>query len=485
MSAVPATSALPTVPAPQARGEAPSARLVAGRRTSVLALLYLAVVLIWGTTWYGMKVSVETFPPLTAAGLRFTLAFPLLLAGAWLVPGWRLLPPPGSRWLVPLLTVSYVAVPYGLINWGEQRTSSGLAALIFASVTVLLVVLSQLLGTVRVTVAQWCAIVVGLGLLALLVVQSGDALGARDVAGPVAVFGAAALHALSYALIARYGRAATVFSLEVLPIGVGGALLLGAGLLTERADLSSASGRSWLAVAYLAVVASVVGFALYFYLLQRVSPVLLSFVFILFPIVALALSAWLEKLRVTPLMVLTVAAALTAFALAGRSRRDRPELGAAVPLDPAVDPAMVLNDDALVRICHEAVAAWPSECCGFVTATGVRPATNVADSATTPDGTAWQRRSTQGYVLGDDDLRYLHDSLDGEDPVRFLYHSHPNGRAYFSEEDTAFALYEGVPVLPLRDWDLAPVPLEVGTADAGAPEAGLAEVAPTVTVAGR
>ena len=252
--------------------------------SSVLAVLYICIVLDPGTTWYAMKVSVASFPPLTAAGLRFMCAFPFfLLLAVRLVPGWHLLPPPGSRWMVGLLTLTYVAVPYALINYGEQRTSSGLAAIVFASVTVLLVVMSVLLGTVRVTVAQWSAILVGLGLLVVLVAESRQDLGVTSVAGPTAIFGAAVLHATSYALMAKYGRDVDVISLEVLPIGAGGALLLGVGTVTEHPDFADATRRSWLAIGYLAVVASVIGFALYFFLLQRVSPVLLSFVFIFFP----------------------------------------------------------------------------------------------------------------------------------------------------------------------------------------------------------
>jgi putative membrane protein PagO len=310
--------------------ETGSPKLLPGRRLLLISL-YVAIVAIWGTTWYGMKVSVESFPPLTAAGLRFTLAFPLLAVAVVVVPGWHFLPPRGTRWLVPVLTVSYVAVPYALINWGEQRTSSGLAALLFASVTVLLVLISVLLGTVRVSAVQWSGIAVGLGLLVVVLLQAGSSLGAQDGWGPAAIFAAAMLHALSYALIARFARAAPVISLEVLPIGLGGVLLLLAGLATHPGGLGDGSVRSWAAVGYLAVVASVIGFAIYVFLLQRVSPVVLSFVFVFFPVVALGLSAWLERLRITPLMVLGVAGALLAFAVvtaggAGSARNHRAEV---------------------------------------------------------------------------------------------------------------------------------------------------------------
>ena len=48
----------------------------------ITSLLFLTVCLSWGTTWLGIKIAVETVPPLTASGLRFLIAFPLFLSFA-------------------------------------------------------------------------------------------------------------------------------------------------------------------------------------------------------------------------------------------------------------------------------------------------------------------------------------------------------------------------------------------------------------------
>jgi proteasome lid subunit RPN8/RPN11 len=96
------------------------------------------------------------------------------------------------------------------------------------------------------------------------------------------------------------------------------------------------------------------------------------------------------------------------------------------------------------------ISAWafPQECCGFLLADRLRAARNVADQTTGPDGEAWPRTSATGYVLAAADVRFLDDSLGGPEPVRTLYHSHPNGRAYFSAEDLAHAVIDGRPVFP-------------------------------------
>lgn len=404
-----------------------------------LIFCYLTVVLIWGTTWYAMKVSIESFPPIFSAGLRFSAAFPFLLLATWLVPGWKLLPPRGSRWLVGVLTVSYIIIPYAAINYGEQRTSSGLAAIIFASVTVLLVVMSVFAGLAKVHTLQWVAIAAGLGLLTLLVTQAHQQLGVVDFRGPLAIFVAAVLHAASYTLIARFGRGVDVISLEVLPIGLGGVALLLLGGATEQVDLQNATARSWWAVAYLAIIASVFGFGLYFFLLQRMSPVLLSFVFVFFPVVALALSVVVEDLQLTLPMALTAGAILIAFAVAKFAGR------------PAVETALgtaPVSEELMATIAQYAVREFPDECCGFIIGDRVQPVQNMADVTSDHDGMPWQRTARTGYVLSGADVRTLSDSLDSDEPVRILYHSHPNGKAYFSEEDQRFALFEGNPIFP-------------------------------------
>ncbi|MNR36746.1 putative DMT superfamily transporter inner membrane protein [compost metagenome] len=67
-----------------------------------------------------------------------------------------------------------------------------------------------------------------------------------------------------------------------------------AGLLMEHPDLAAVTPQSWAALAYLGLVASVGGFIVYFFLLKRLSPVVLSFVFIIFPVFAVVIGAWHE-----------------------------------------------------------------------------------------------------------------------------------------------------------------------------------------------
>src|SRR5215218_3994514 len=100
------------------------------------------LVLIWGSTWAAIRVSLEGIPPLTGVVLRFTLACLLLLA---LTPffGIRLGKSPMERrlwWINALLTFT---ISYGLVYWAEQWVPSGLAAVIFATFPLFVAVLAH------------------------------------------------------------------------------------------------------------------------------------------------------------------------------------------------------------------------------------------------------------------------------------------------------------------------------------------------------
>ncbi len=88
-------------------------------------------------------------------------------------------------------------------------------------------------------------------------------------------------------------------------------------------------------------------------------------------------------------------------------------------------------------VAAHARAAFPHECCGYVTAAGVVRCTNVAAAPAT------------AYEIGGAELLALVRGLAGPAPALAIYHSHPNGRAYFSARDAAIAATAGGPVYPV------------------------------------
>ena len=83
----------------------------------------------------------------------------------------------------------------------------------------------------------------------------------------------------------------------------------------EQPDFASISTRSWMALTYLGLCASVGGFIVYFFLLKRLSPVILSFVFIIFPVFAVIIGSWYEGQPISRDLALYSALLLAGFAI--------------------------------------------------------------------------------------------------------------------------------------------------------------------------
>jgi proteasome lid subunit RPN8/RPN11 len=119
--------------------------------------------------------------------------------------------------------------------------------------------------------------------------------------------------------------------------------------------------------------------------------------------------------------------------------------------------ALEIPDEVLAEVYAHARAAFPAECCGWLAGprgasrvTRARRCHNAYEPSAHP--TAGDRTAETAYVIAGDDLLTLSRELDGPEPPRVIYHSHPNGRAYFSDTDRRVAADpwgEG-PMLPVQ-----------------------------------
>ena len=111
---------------------------------------------------------------------------------------------------------------------------------------------------------------------------------------------------------------------------------------------------------------------------------------------------------------------------------------------------MSIDPQILAAIYAEARRAYPAECCGWITADGIRACRNAQ-----PDGdhpTAADRGAETAYVIAGDDLLAFNRAFDGPAPPTVVYHSHPNGRAYFSatDRDVARSPWGDGPAYPVQ-----------------------------------
>ncbi|MEG2914382.1 MAG: EamA family transporter [Pseudomonas sp.] len=280
----------------------------------ITSALFLIVCLSWGTTWLGIKIAVESVPPLTAAGLRFLIAFPLFLSFAVLRKE-PLLFPRQSRWFFVFVTLSYFSLPYYLLNYGEMHVSSGLTALLFSCMPVFILMFSALFLREKIYPSQMLGIAIGFASLFMIIRSQGLHLDQAEWLGVLAILCAAVMHALCYVVTKKHGSAISVITYNTLPIGIAGLMLFIVGLSFEAPSFQDVSARSWAALLYLGLVASVGGFIVYFLLLKRLSPIILSFVFIIFPVFAVIIGAWYEGQTLSRELMIYSAILLSGFAI--------------------------------------------------------------------------------------------------------------------------------------------------------------------------
>ena len=231
----------------------------------------LVVYVVWGSTYFGIKVAVDTIPPLLAAGSRFLVAGVLLAA----ILAWR-----GSSLRVTrreLAASAFVGalllgLGVGLVHVAETRIDSSVAAMIAGTVPLQIIGLRLLSGDNPARATRLSALTGLFGLF--LVVAPG--LGAGSTALGLAVMVSATMcWTLGSFLSNKVSVPRDPFVASVYEMTFGGTfLMLGAAAFGEYGDLGSGTFAldSLLAWVYLVVMGSLVGFTAYAWLL-RVAPI--------------------------------------------------------------------------------------------------------------------------------------------------------------------------------------------------------------------
>src|ERR1039457_3447782 len=125
-----------------------------------LALAFVAIYIIWGSTYLAIRYAVETIPPLVTAGIRHSIAGTILLAWAW-ARGFR---PTRAHWLSGLVVGAlFFLIGHGTLHWAEQYVGSGLAALLLATEPMFILVLAWSMGQQK--SSRLSALGLGLGVL--------------------------------------------------------------------------------------------------------------------------------------------------------------------------------------------------------------------------------------------------------------------------------------------------------------------------------
>ncbi len=260
-------------------------------------LVWLGLCVVWGSTWIFIKLGLDFIPPVSFAAMRFSVAclilYPLLMISRIEIPSIR------QHWKFLAVTGTLqFFLNYGLLFWGEQFISSGLAAVLQATIPAFGLLLARFYVGEQITGIKVFSIALGMLGVALIFREQLSLNGEMAFLGSLAVvvgaFGASYASVLTKARGLSFHPAALVF-LQML---VGHLPLWAVGLWREGNPIAFRwTALAVICVVYLAVVGSILAFWLYYWLLSKIDVTKAMMIAFVTPLIAVYVGSFFgEKL---------------------------------------------------------------------------------------------------------------------------------------------------------------------------------------------
>ncbi len=240
------------------------------QRKVAVGTAFVALCVIWSSTWLAIKLGLQDLPPISFAAFRFVIAIVALLAVS--IGRVRLLPRSRADWwLLAFTGVIMFAVNYGLLFWGELHVSSGLAAVLQAIIPVAGMVFAHwLLPSEPMRWQRLAGATVATAGVALICGRLLDNGGIMAFWAGLAIAIGGVGAAFSNVLLKRRALELAPAMIAAWQMIFGTIPLLGAGLIHDGNPLRF--HWSWLAIVcllYLAIIGSALAFLLLYWLLPR------------------------------------------------------------------------------------------------------------------------------------------------------------------------------------------------------------------------
>ena len=235
-----------------------------------IVLAFAALCVIWSSTWLAIKVGLRDLPPISFAAIRFVIAIAVLMA----VSAGRVKLLPKNRADIALLAFTGVimfALNYGLLFWGEQHVSSGLAAVLQAMIPIFgMVFAHMLLPSEPLRWQRIAGALLAIGGVALICGRLLDRNGVMAFWGGLGIVIGGAAAALSNVLLKRRALELAPAMIAAWQMIFGTAPLLALGLVLDGNPIHFHwSGTALFCLFYLAVIGSALTFLLLYWLMPR------------------------------------------------------------------------------------------------------------------------------------------------------------------------------------------------------------------------
>jgi drug/metabolite transporter (DMT)-like permease len=252
-------------------------------------VVFLLLCCIWGSTWMFIKLGLRDLPPLSFAAARFLLATVILWG---IVAARRARLPRGREWLLLAQTgVLAFGLNYGLLFWGEQHISSGLAALLQATIPVFGMLLAHpYLPGERLNARKLSGALLGVVGVGVIFSHQLGAEGSMALWGSAAVVAGAVFVSWANVLVKAKGAKLDASVLSAGQMACGFVALASAALVLE----GSPRNLRWTPLAvvcllYLTLVGSVAAFLLFYWLVRHVDVTKTMLIALVTPLAAVLL----------------------------------------------------------------------------------------------------------------------------------------------------------------------------------------------------
>lgn len=268
---------------------------------------YIALCLIWGSTWLAIRFVVGDVPPLRAAGIRFLVAGALLLGAARVQK--RRWPRGERQWqAIMVLSVTIMAIPYGLVFWAEQYVASSMAAVLYSAIPLVVALLTPVMMARTVPRSAVFALVIAFAGFLFLFWGAGVSASRSALWGCAGLIAAMLLSAWSIVYAKKRLQEIDSVVATGLQLLFGSLVLFWGTWALEAHRQAHWTRKSLLALAFLTIVGSCVAFVIYYWLLKRMQPYQLSTTSLVVPLIAVLVGALLggERIRLMTLIAMAV-----------------------------------------------------------------------------------------------------------------------------------------------------------------------------------